>query len=70
MTSGYASPPECDPEDAMLQFGSWDDSQTCVFWAAWCLGRTSTNQGHGAASALPQASAFPCSQHPGSQMAL
>ena len=54
----------------MLQFGSWDDSRTYVFRAAWCMGPVSTNQGHSATSALPQALVFPCSQHPGSQMVL
>jgi hypothetical protein len=56
----------------MLLFGSWDDSRTYVFRAAWCMGRVSTNKGHGATSALPEAEAlvFPCSQNPGSQMAL
>jgi hypothetical protein len=54
----------------MQLFGSWDGSRTYVFRAAWCMGRVSTNQGHGATSALPEALVFPCSQHPGSQMAL
>jgi hypothetical protein len=70
VTSCNAPPTECDPVDFMLQFGSWDDSRTAVRREAWCLRLMSTNQGHGSALALPQASASPSSQHPGSQMKL